>query len=105
MVTGLLLTQIYSVVVTQSRFLSAAFVDIFGLPCLMWCPSISEVLEATYKVRLRSLKAKGTLSVQRVLQGSKLETRELLVGLNENHVLPDKDKGFFSRKQGTERNE
>ena len=76
----------------QSRFASV----VLGAPCLAqhtcWCPCISVVTEAMHEAFRGPLK--GAVSAQKALQGSEMETGELLGGMEEKSVSPTKDHRF-----------
>ena len=63
---------------------------VLGAPRLAWhtwqCPSISVGPEAAHKACRGPLQ--GALSAQKALQGSEMETRELLGGTEKKSVSP-----------------
>ena len=86
----------------QSRFASAVLNSVLGPPRLAqhtWqCPCISVVLEATHEASRGP--SKGAVSAQKALQGSEMETRELLGGIRENSVShPGKSMIFFTKRK------
>ena len=77
----------YSFIFAKSKFALVIIDGVLGPLCLgrhKWhCPCISGWKQHTMRGLL-----KGAMSAQKAFQGSEMETRELLGGMEENSVSP-----------------